>query len=109
MAKGRKVQVTRLDTEETFPTIAEAVIKMLVSESTLRGARLKNRTTVNGIPIRFEETTASVRSRPVRSVDTSEVFESGSAAAKAYGIPITSMNKAIKECKRVGGCYWRYI
>lgn len=49
------------------------------------------------------------RKKPVRCIETGEVFESRAAAARAVGVADTSLQSAIKRNGTSAGYHWKYV
>lgn len=55
------------------------------------------------------ERSLAARRRPVRRLDTHEVYVSARAAADALGLNPTAVSNSIHRNRRSGGTFWRYV
>lgn len=102
---GYKVKVTRLDTGESWPSIQEAAEGLFLSETTIYKARRKDGIAF-GIPLKFEETKVKAGKVRVRCLETGEVFESQTEAAKSIGVHPASISIAVQKGYQAAGTHW---
>ena len=112
--KGRRVIVTRLDTGESWPSIRAAARGLYVSKTSLEKARKLGCKCACGIPVKFEEDmtlsghNGGIR-KPIKRMDTGEVFEDGPAAAKALGCAPNGVYTALRRKRPCKGVWLRRI
>lgn len=112
------VQVICVETKELFNSISEAATQKGINGSNIRRACLDSGFKAGGFhwayanyfsrdyKIREKKTTG----KPVQCIETREIFDSATSAAKEMGLDNSEISKACKNPnKRCGGFHWKYI
>lgn len=86
MSSGRMVRVTRIDTGETWPSIAAAAKALFIAPTSLSRAKVSGRTHVCDIPLKFEDTMTSVNATEMKDLETGIVYPTIVSVADAFGV-----------------------
>lgn len=105
----KRVEVRRLDTGESWPSIRSAAMGLHVSESHLQKLHLRRADECCGVPIEFIHSGKCSSSKRVKRMDTGEIFESMTEAALAMGLKPGTIAQAVRLGYKCQGIWWRSV
>lgn len=103
MSSGRMVRVTRIDTGETWPSIAAAAKALFIAPTSLSRAKVSGRTHVCDIPLKFEDTMTSVNATEMKDLETGIVYPTIVSVADAFGVDTYQVYNNAKNGHRLHG------